>query len=219
MRKVDFLCLASSYKPGGRCVAGIDLNSGEWIRPVSNRDDGTIPHSVYHLDDAGRLIRPLDQVVMHLDAARPEPEQPENWLNADSAWVLTDEWTIDEARDVLNDLTSADAKLFGSSGGGVAEQDIPRRGVSESLTVVRVDSPTFYVNRRPSGSKQLRATFDLGTEYYDLPVSDMEPWADTLREEDRPQQMHGEWRFTCSLGLRWKGVCYKLVAAGFETGL
>lgn len=218
MRELDFLCLASSYKPGGRCVAGIDLNSGDWIRPVSSTASGTVPNSVLHLDGAGRAIRPLDQVVMHLDAARPEPEQPENWLIADSEWELSDEWTVDEARDVLNDLTSTDAKLFGSSGGGIAEEEIPQRGVSASLAIVCAESPTFYVTRRPSGSKQLRATFDLGREYYDLPVSDMEPWAVRLRDEDRRQQMQGEWRFTCSLALRWNGVCYKLIAAGFQPG-
>jgi hypothetical protein len=105
MRRIDFLCLASSYKPGGRCVAGIDLSSGVWIRPVSSKDSGTIPFSVFHLEGAGRAIRPLDQVVMHLDAPRPEPEQPENWLIANSEWELTDEWTADEASDVLVGLT------------------------------------------------------------------------------------------------------------------
>lgn len=216
MRKVNFLCLASSYKPGGRCVAGIDLNNGEWIRPVSSGSSGTVPHDVYMLSNANRAVRPLDQVVLGLDAAQPEPEQPENWVIGDRPWTLADTWTLDEAADVLDDLTSADPKLFGSSGRSLSEDEIPTAGVPASLTIVRADTPTFYLHRRPTGSKQLRATFRLGEEYYDLPVSDMEPWADRLREEDHRREAPGLWRFTCSLALRWNGVCYKLIAAGFE---
>ncbi len=30
-------CLAASRKHGGYCFAGKDIETGEWIRPVSNR--------------------------------------------------------------------------------------------------------------------------------------------------------------------------------------
>jgi hypothetical protein len=44
MAKVRFVCLANSFKEGGRCVAGIVLDSNNnpengnvhWIRPVAN---------------------------------------------------------------------------------------------------------------------------------------------------------------------------------------
>ena len=34
------LVLANSKKFNGRCIAGIDLDSGKWIRPVSNTEHG-----------------------------------------------------------------------------------------------------------------------------------------------------------------------------------
>ena len=36
------LCLAASRKHGDYCFAGKDVNTGEWIRPVSNRPDEEI---------------------------------------------------------------------------------------------------------------------------------------------------------------------------------
>jgi hypothetical protein len=39
----QIICLANSWKHGDRCIAGIDPVSGDWIRPLSNLDDGRIP--------------------------------------------------------------------------------------------------------------------------------------------------------------------------------
>jgi hypothetical protein len=39
---VKLICLANSWKHGDRCVAGINPETGEWIRPISEQDDGRI---------------------------------------------------------------------------------------------------------------------------------------------------------------------------------
>lgn len=36
------VCLANSYKRGGRCVAGIHLASKKWIRPIGSGDEGAV---------------------------------------------------------------------------------------------------------------------------------------------------------------------------------
>jgi hypothetical protein len=40
---VKIICLANSKKNGDRCIAGIDICTGKWIRPVSDLDDGRVP--------------------------------------------------------------------------------------------------------------------------------------------------------------------------------
>lgn len=40
MAKVQFICLANSWKMGGRCVAGVGAQG--WIRPVSGIPGGTL---------------------------------------------------------------------------------------------------------------------------------------------------------------------------------
>lgn len=40
---VKIICLANSKKNGDRCIAGINICTGKWIRPVSGLKDGRIP--------------------------------------------------------------------------------------------------------------------------------------------------------------------------------
>ncbi len=41
----QIICLANSQKHGERCIAGIEISTGKWIRPVSNLNDGRIPRN------------------------------------------------------------------------------------------------------------------------------------------------------------------------------
>ncbi|HPS29924.1 MAG TPA: hypothetical protein PLZ43_06695 [bacterium] len=42
----EIIILANSLKYHGRCVAGIDLRTGEWVRPISRSDHEEVPESV-----------------------------------------------------------------------------------------------------------------------------------------------------------------------------
>jgi putative nucleic acid modification protein with dual OB domain len=69
------VCLANSYKEGGRCIAGIDIDTSEWVRPVSNQAGGTLP-----TDDVSS-ISILDVVEVSLGGDAPDEGcQPENRL-------------------------------------------------------------------------------------------------------------------------------------------
>jgi hypothetical protein len=50
MPPVRIICLANSWKHGDRCIAGIDPNTGEWIRPVSHLNDGRVPKQMRLID-------------------------------------------------------------------------------------------------------------------------------------------------------------------------
>lgn len=80
--KKSVVCLANSFRPGGSCVAGIEFdgeNFGQWIRPVSNRDDQAIsvPEKTY---EDGTQLAMLDIVQMTFDKHKPEGHQTENWV-------------------------------------------------------------------------------------------------------------------------------------------
>jgi hypothetical protein len=45
------ICLANSWKHSDRCIAGIEINTGKWIRPVTSLDDGRIPKHVRLVDN------------------------------------------------------------------------------------------------------------------------------------------------------------------------
>lgn len=54
----QIICLANSQKHGERCIAGIEPSTSEWIRPVSDLDDGRVPRNMCLID--GEELRLLD---------------------------------------------------------------------------------------------------------------------------------------------------------------
>jgi ATP-dependent DNA helicase RecQ len=47
---VRIICLANSRKRGAHCVAGIDTETGQWIRPVFGLEDGRLPREMRLVD-------------------------------------------------------------------------------------------------------------------------------------------------------------------------
>ena len=61
------ICLANSWKLGERCIAGIDLDTGKWVRPVCDNlypENGKVPRSVRLI--AGREPELLDLLEIPL---------------------------------------------------------------------------------------------------------------------------------------------------------
>ena len=65
MEKVIVLCLANSKKLAERCVAGIDVRTGEWVRPVSRiGKQGAVPFRERQIDSAEPQL--MDLIEMDL---------------------------------------------------------------------------------------------------------------------------------------------------------
>jgi hypothetical protein len=60
---LKMVCLANSIREGLRCVAGIDLSNGRWVRPVPPNGRGIPTHCTFIGE---REIRPLDIVQVDL---------------------------------------------------------------------------------------------------------------------------------------------------------
>lgn len=59
------LCLANSKKEGERCIAGIDVRTGQWVRPVSRQTPkGEVPLRERQVN--GQEPQPLDLIQMDL---------------------------------------------------------------------------------------------------------------------------------------------------------
>lgn len=89
------VCLANSTKKGGRCLAGKDIETGEWIRPVGDRPSGAVWSSEYALQGGG-LCKLLDVVDIPLLRAEPRGHQTENHvIDAGYYWGKTGQfsWT------------------------------------------------------------------------------------------------------------------------------
>jgi len=79
--KKTIILLTKSYKPGGSCVAGIDIETNEWIRLVTETEDrsGSIPNSALIYEN-GEIADIYDIVSVDVKFKAPTKIQPENWL-------------------------------------------------------------------------------------------------------------------------------------------
>jgi hypothetical protein len=63
------ICLANSWKHGDRCIAGIDVATATWVRPVSDLEDGRIPEAMRLVD--GEEPKILD--ILDIPLAKSSP--------------------------------------------------------------------------------------------------------------------------------------------------
>jgi hypothetical protein len=104
------VCLANSWRPGGHCVAGIDLDSGEWIRPVP-KGARAIPDVATHFGKHD--LAPLDVIELEVAAPRVMTKyQRENRIVTSSRWKLVD--TL-KAADVVKYCDKSSRVLHGTS--------------------------------------------------------------------------------------------------------
>jgi len=208
---MQIVCLANSWKEGGRCVAGIDTAKGRWVRPVSKLEGGALSVLECSAYDGAvsRQVQPLDIVDIGTSTPSPEQGQPENHALGSTSWRVTGQVT---ASSLLKFAVDKPQLLYGTTD-RVADTDV--RHVQASLVLVHVKAPRFEVRSRINGSPQLRVHFNHHGVDYDLSVTDGQDWVRAARHSpDRYSQ--GNWLFTISLGVSFRGYRYKLAACGLE---
>lgn len=201
------VCLANSTKERGRCLAGVEISTGLWVRPVSPSSHGQLTVNTLTVIDGNRRreIQALDVIdISHLER-RPEPGQPENHLMRSNQISIVSRAEISSLDKYVE---HRDFLLFGRTG-MVSVIDAPQ--VESSLTLVRIENPEFRIN--PNNTRQLRARFTFADVQYDLPVTDASQWVDLVKLNPA-QYSIGTWYFTISLGVPFNNYMYKLVACG-----
>ena len=220
MPSVDLICLANSYKLNYRCVAGLRVDGGGWVWPVSDKEHGELEYSQYRLPDHSEPHL-LDVIRVGLSHPQPLPHQPENWIMDNSAWSLVERPAAADRARVVADAVLRGPLLFGNAGRSTPYGQFRRRPARESLALVkpvgirwRTEFNTYLLRNMP------RVLFQLGDVPYDLPLTDPAHAGPLQRREvgdyrssDLGMPEDGTLLFTISLGEPLDGICYKLVAA------
>lgn len=170
---VRMLCMANSTKLGGRCVAGIDLESHRWIRLVSDDDNGTLYPRHYSLVGGGEP-RLLDVIRVNVLQGLPKLYQPENYLTGPGRWELV-ERPGDPAETIpaLATCRTLGPMVFNDASDRIPVERFEHEPSSESLTLVAPKELLWQVSYSGSGGKtKVRATFRLLDEFYSLRVTD-----------------------------------------------
>lgn len=91
------ICLANSFKHGGRCIAGIDIDTQKWIRPVPDGNGDAVTSAMRLID--GKEPQILDIIdIPILDSGPDKGCQPENRTLKAGKWRKLDQIT---AQDLL----------------------------------------------------------------------------------------------------------------------
>lgn len=208
----EIICLANSNKLNERCLAGIDIATGEWIRPVSARSHQEITWAMRQIN--GNEPKLLDMIDIPLQATGPDIGcQPENRLLAQGKWKLVKQL---KPADISNYYESDDMILHNH------DVRIPFEVFSDmppdewkSLQLIHNTDVTFEPDGR---NDNWRAHFQDGTNIHlALPVTDPE----ILDRLDNDQEISNECIMTISMGGPWSrsGInqyCYKLAAGIIE---
>lgn len=205
MRKT-IVVFANSVKHGKHCVAGKDVQTEEWIRPVGDTSGAELnPDQCMYVNPYGKyMVKPLQKVEIELITHVPLANQPENYLVGNAEWIQRHKI---EAHDVAKYLDTPET-LWGIENSVVFSQiENGTVQILQSLYLIKIDNLTLYKN--PHGKR--RASFHYNGNNYDLPVTD--PKFDGLLQNPYHQNT-----LCVSLGEKFipegsgEYACYKIVA-------
>lgn len=133
------LCLANSWKPGGRCVAGkviTPLGFGEWMRPIGTANGGAVSYDDRHYD-GGADPALLDVIEIQMSGKSTHAYQPENHQIDDNwYWKLKNKASPSMLTKALDPIQP---NLWGtspfSSGGGINDRVLEQNASSFSYSL------------------------------------------------------------------------------------
>ena len=210
-----FICLANSYKRGGRCIAGVEISinqkkrwkvirnddgSPKWIRPIdSNTEYGEVP------EDEARHIPMLS--IVKLTDIKPCPHQ------AHSEDVFYHEITaigtvISNAKilDIL--LDTVHHEIFYTTELSISPE-VYAQG-NYSLMMIHPNSFQFHEDPTKNRAK-FRITFDHNGTLYDFSVTDPSFYLLISQQPELISTLKDIY-LTLSIGLVYEGRHHKLIA-------
>ena len=221
MSSVEIVCLANSRKTSGRCIAGKIIKKNLWIRPVSDREHEEISIADRRYKN-GKTPELLDIIDIPVKAHKPTLHQKENYL-IDNRYY----WTkIGQYEDSLESLLDSPDDIWGnesSSYQGIndrfPEEKCDEYGDSAYIIkpqalkiIVRIEGEEF-----DDAKRKVRAEFTYNDTEYLFPMTDPVVESKYLSGDDGEFALSVKNIYLCvSVGLPYKGYCYKFVASMLE---
>jgi hypothetical protein len=236
----EIICLASSTKYGGLCIAGLKTDRSGWLRPISTREDGALYPNDYLLDLINRPPQIFDILRIECLEHRLKPHQPENWVISKEKWQLIGSLKQRELIEIIKpelDKNTKSEHLFGNSSDRVEYELLQQNHASHSLAYIKPTSIIWIVSEY-QGKKNYRAKFTLANNSYDLKITDPD-WKDRMDKAELPMGNYSSsaaidklnligftsegFRLTISLGEPFipngseRKYCFKMIAAVINT--
>ena len=168
------IILAKSAKYNNFCIAGIDIDTGKWIRPISEKPEleEAVPLEDLKYPD-GSLVELLDVVeIKFSDRSANNPIQPENFFyNPKYFWQKVSRITLQEVIDKRGyDLRD---KIFYNSERSIFGADVEKISERESLLLLSIENIFISVEDKEE-QKKFFADFDYGgKKFFRFSVGDI----------------------------------------------
>lgn len=212
----NFICLANSYKNGGRCLAGIEVirdSSGNcsivkdsrklpvWIRPVMDDDTQGIPNSLVS------NINLLDIVKVEVIRSTPNGSHVEN-VKFKSLSKVGNCKKSTENLDLLCD--NYHTLVFGNRGKAVPSENFEQIGYS--LMLIKPDDVYIETDTDDYEHEIFRIRFDYQNNKYTLKLTDPIYINKLQQRQNLRGQRYDDLYLSLSLGVNYNGWHFKLVA-------
>ena len=201
--------LAKSRKRGRICIAGIDMDARNWIRPVKNTPFTS--NELCNLSNHTDPIKILDIIEMTFIAETPEDHQPENeFVDMNVEWRYLGEFPIEDLENLAeeNPYDLVDAVRYKS----ISANDIAGLDLQNSLQLIRITNSSeariIYQYNSFQSLYKPRLTFNHRGIHYILPITDI-TFPDLNSRRD-PAILRNAW-ITIGIGENYKGDHYLLV--------
>jgi hypothetical protein len=151
---IRMLVLANSSKNRGRCLAGLNVETGKWVRPVPNTESRVIDNERTII--AERFIRPGDLIDVEIGSALPLPYHPEDVELTGRIRLVGKETTKYMADLVFSELSKPN-QLLENSIDRISFDQIRVSPARNSLALSMGSGIRFSLNERGSNRVKFRA--------------------------------------------------------------
>ncbi|VAW88419.1 hypothetical protein MNBD_GAMMA16-1877 [hydrothermal vent metagenome] len=219
----EFVCLASSVKNLGHCIAGKEIEDGhvgKWIRPICDSDCHELTESErrYQHGDTPEL---LDIIGVHFKEHVAHPVHEENYPIDDAYY-----WTKKKkySQNLAKIIDTPDSLWENECSSEKGENDrVPVDNITasnQSLFFIFPSGASVIVSTEGvefnNEKKRVQIQFDYNDTPYILLVTDPDIESDYLEKGNGSYPLSEKTYITVSFGEEWQGYYYKLAAGIIE---
>lgn len=208
------VCVANSIRHDGRCFAGIDMDTGEWVRPVPAKGGCGLSYSDVCVN--GQPVALLDILEIDMTTRNPGTKyQCENRVMRAKAWKQVGRLKPSALLKYCDDSSP----ILHSTTDRVKPADLDAMSPDDWVSLRLVRPSKVHFARDYFKRSRWRASFaDAKKNYYDLKVTD--PVVSGRLNHD--EKVGSDCILTVSMTEPWSpdsekaAMCWKLVAAVIE---
>ena len=171
---VDAVIMAKSSMFGKFCFAGINIESGEWLRFISYEDGSPLADFQLMYENAPGSSNPLDVARINITGYKPRNNHTEDFTIKLSLLQKIDRWTLKDVLEIHPAENSIHKFIFGNDKDFIHESEFQSYGFDYSLILIRVEELEIYFEEKFK-SNELRGRADFlynGVRYRNIRVTD-----------------------------------------------